>query len=347
MTDTTTIDVLCQRMIEDMTARKLGPASQKSGLRAYKRFAAWLQRSPDTATADDIRLFQLHLAETGVGTVTRNATMTGLRFPVPRDTPAARSRVRDLPHQGAAESPADPRSGRGQAHAGDGPHAEEPSAAEPRLWRGIACRRDRPAQGQAYRQRADDHPSSCCHRRRSPSCASGWKVRPRFYDGGVPVQERLFFPGRKPGQPLTTRQLNRLFHETTHAAGIRKAVNLHSLRHYAESRIMPSDWSMTAIDRQFHSDLLGIILRLRSPAHQRRECRPAIDACVTSRRQSSRSVTGYLLSSRCSWQVNLCVATARRVRCLRMGWTGSCTRFPPMSEAMQTPARHTACPLLR
>jgi integrase/recombinase XerD len=56
-----------------------------------------------------------------------------------------------------------------------------------------------------------------------------WKVRPRFYDGGVPVQERLFFPGRKPGQPLTTRQLNRLFHETTHAAGIRKAVNLHSL----------------------------------------------------------------------------------------------------------------------
>jgi integrase/recombinase XerD len=80
MTDTTTIDLLCQRMIEDMTARKLGPASQKSRLRAYKRFAAWLQRSPDTATADDIRLFQLHLAETGVGTVTRNATMTGLRF---------------------------------------------------------------------------------------------------------------------------------------------------------------------------------------------------------------------------------------------------------------------------
>jgi integrase/recombinase XerD len=57
-----------------------------------------------------------------------------------------------------------------------------------------------------------------------------WKVRPSFYDGGVPVQERLFFPGRKPGQPLTTRQLNRLFHQTTHAAGIRKAVNLHSLR---------------------------------------------------------------------------------------------------------------------
>jgi integrase/recombinase XerD len=39
-----------------------------------------LQRSPDTATLDDVRLFQLHLAETGIGTATRNATMTGLRF---------------------------------------------------------------------------------------------------------------------------------------------------------------------------------------------------------------------------------------------------------------------------
>src|SRR6476619_6985571 len=111
MTDNTPIDLLCQRMTEDMTARKLGPASQKSRLRAYKRFAAWLQRSPDTATVDDIRLFQLHLAETGVGTVTRNATMTGLRFLFRVTLRAARSRVRDLPHQGTAESPTDPQSG--------------------------------------------------------------------------------------------------------------------------------------------------------------------------------------------------------------------------------------------
>jgi integrase/recombinase XerD len=82
MTDITTHDLLRQRMIEDMTARNLGPASHKTRLRAYKRFAAWLQRSPDTATADDILLFQLHLAETGVGTVTRNATMTGFLFRV-------------------------------------------------------------------------------------------------------------------------------------------------------------------------------------------------------------------------------------------------------------------------
>src|SRR5258708_5399129 len=80
MTNTTTVDQLRQRMIEDIVARKRGLACRKSHLRAYKRFAAWLQRSPDTATADEIRLFQVHLAETGLGICTRNKTMTGLRF---------------------------------------------------------------------------------------------------------------------------------------------------------------------------------------------------------------------------------------------------------------------------
>jgi site-specific recombinase XerD len=58
-----------------------------------------------------------------------------------------------------------------------------------------------------------------------------WAVRPTRYDTGVAAQERWLFPGRKPGRPLTTRQLNRLFHETAEAAGIKKAVTLHSLRH--------------------------------------------------------------------------------------------------------------------
>jgi site-specific recombinase XerD len=58
-----------------------------------------------------------------------------------------------------------------------------------------------------------------------------WAVRPTRYDEGVAAQERWLFPGRKPGRPLTTRQLNRLFHETAEAAGIKKAVTLHSLRH--------------------------------------------------------------------------------------------------------------------
>ena len=77
---TDAISPLRQRMIEDMSARQLHAATQKSHIRACKRFAAFLKRSPDTATADDIRRFQLHLAESGSSICHRNRTMTGLRF---------------------------------------------------------------------------------------------------------------------------------------------------------------------------------------------------------------------------------------------------------------------------
>jgi integrase/recombinase XerD len=50
-----------------------------------------------------------------------------------------------------------------------------------------------------------------------------WKVRPTRYDMGVPQEQRWLFPGRTPGKPMTTRQLNRLFHQTADAAGIKKA----------------------------------------------------------------------------------------------------------------------------
>ena len=53
---TTTISPLRQRMIEDMAARNLNRHTQRSHLSSCKRFAAWLKRSPDTATADEVRL---------------------------------------------------------------------------------------------------------------------------------------------------------------------------------------------------------------------------------------------------------------------------------------------------
>ena len=77
---TMTISPLRQRMIEDMNARKLGPHSQRSHIHSCKRFAAFLKRSPDTATAEDIRRFQLHLIEIGSSICNRNRIMTGLKF---------------------------------------------------------------------------------------------------------------------------------------------------------------------------------------------------------------------------------------------------------------------------
>ena len=76
---TTTISPLRQRMIEDMAARKLSPGTQKGHIRSCRRFAAFLHRSPDTATCEDVRRFQLHLSESGMSICNRNRIMTGLR----------------------------------------------------------------------------------------------------------------------------------------------------------------------------------------------------------------------------------------------------------------------------
>ena len=74
------VSPLRQRMIEDMTACKLSAGTQRLHISSCKRFAAFLQRSPETATVEDVRRFQLHLAETGTSIPNRNRLMTGLRF---------------------------------------------------------------------------------------------------------------------------------------------------------------------------------------------------------------------------------------------------------------------------
>jgi integrase/recombinase XerD len=74
------INPLRQRMLEDMSVRGFTPDTQRDYIRAVKKLAAFLGRSPDTATAEDLRAFQLHLTTTGVQPPTINATVTVLRF---------------------------------------------------------------------------------------------------------------------------------------------------------------------------------------------------------------------------------------------------------------------------
>jgi len=71
---------LRRRMIEDMTIRKLAPKTQQGYIRTIKNFAVFLGRSPDTASFEDVRRFQLHLAESGADTPTLNHTVSALRF---------------------------------------------------------------------------------------------------------------------------------------------------------------------------------------------------------------------------------------------------------------------------
>ena len=74
------ISPLRRRMIEDMSLRQFGEKTQKDYIRAVKNLAAFLDRSPDTASNEDLRLFQLHLAENRVGAPTMNSTVSALRF---------------------------------------------------------------------------------------------------------------------------------------------------------------------------------------------------------------------------------------------------------------------------
>jgi integrase/recombinase XerD len=74
------ISPLRQRMIEDMSLRKLKPLTQEAYLRSAIKLSQFLGHSPHTATAEDLRRFQLHLATQGASNITINATITGLRF---------------------------------------------------------------------------------------------------------------------------------------------------------------------------------------------------------------------------------------------------------------------------
>jgi integrase/recombinase XerD len=67
-------------MIEDMRIRGMDDKAQQAHIRAIKDFARFLKRSPDTATPDDLRAYQLHMTNAGITAPTFNARIVALRF---------------------------------------------------------------------------------------------------------------------------------------------------------------------------------------------------------------------------------------------------------------------------
>ena len=134
---TTPISPLRARMIQDMTVRNFVPDTQREYIRAVKKLAAFLGRSPDTATAEDLRAFQLHLTQTGANPPTINATVTALRFffKVTVDRPETTRHLvcvfepRKLPRRSTAASRRERRRVlRGRALRADRPRAAQPHA---------------------------------------------------------------------------------------------------------------------------------------------------------------------------------------------------------------------------
>jgi site-specific recombinase XerD len=102
-----------------------------------------------------------------------------------------------------------------------------------------------------------------------------WKARVGF-DTRTPVQERWLFPGRRPGQPMTCRQLSRLFHEAANGAGIKKSVTLHALRHSFATHLLERGTDIRVIQALLGHDKLdttarytrvatGMIANVKSP----------------------------------------------------------------------------------
>ena len=89
------ISPLRRRMIEDMRLRKLSAKTQKACVRAVVNLTRFLPRSPDTASAEDLRCYQLHMVEQGVTSTTLNATITGLKIfsEVTLDRPSAMNKM--------------------------------------------------------------------------------------------------------------------------------------------------------------------------------------------------------------------------------------------------------------
>ena len=157
MTDTA-ISPLRKRMIEDMTIRKMAPKTQASYMRAVKNFTVFLGRSPDTASAEDLRRYQLHLSSSGISVPTLNATVTALRFffHVTLGRGAATEKMpfirepRKLP---VILSPDE------VARLLDAaPGLKYKAALSVAYWGRLARRRGDLAQGLGYRQRAHGHP---------------------------------------------------------------------------------------------------------------------------------------------------------------------------------------------
>ncbi|MDY8108724.1 tyrosine-type recombinase/integrase [Fulvimarina sp. 2208YS6-2-32] len=229
---------LRRRMLEDMAVRGLREATQRDYIRFVQTFAAFLGRSPETATADDLRRFQVHQAQTGVQPPTINCSVSALRFlfTVTLDRPDLSRRLvlarypRKLPEVLSVEEVgrllqaapgAKYRAALGTAY-GAGLRVSEVATLK---IDNIDSTRMliRIEEGKGRKDR---------NAMLSPQLLEllrlWWKEgRQR----GVMLPHGWLFPGRSRLQPVSTRRLNRAVHEAAEAAGITRRVSPHTLRH--------------------------------------------------------------------------------------------------------------------
>jgi len=239
MTATTpAISPLRQRMIDDMRLRKLADKTQSHYLRAVRQFSLFLGHSPDRATIEDLRRYQLHLVDQGISAISLNAAIAGLKFffDVTLDHPQLMRKMqsvripRTLPVVLSPEEVARLIEAAGNIKYqtalslayGTGLRAGEVVALKVG---DIDSQRMtlRVEQGKGSKDRYAMLSPVLLERLRV-----WWRVaraQGKMLDGG------WLFPGMNPIDSLSTRQLNRAIHAAAEAAHIDKRVSMHTLRH--------------------------------------------------------------------------------------------------------------------
>jgi site-specific recombinase XerD len=232
------ISPLRQRMIEDMALRKMAPNTQRNYIQYVVGFTRFLGRSPDTADAEDLRRYQLHLVDQGSSSSTLNAKLTALKFffAVTLDRPEVMKRTRHvyeprrIPEVLSVQEVACLLESAGSLkyqaalgvsygaglRASEVVHLKVTDIDSQRML-------IRVERGKGQRDRNAMLSPTLLHILRA-----WWRdgrSRNKMLPGG------WLFPGKNPVNPLSTRQLNRAFHGACRAAGIDKRVTLHSLRH--------------------------------------------------------------------------------------------------------------------
>ena len=239
---------LRRRMIEDMTIRKFAPKTQHDYVQRVKNFAAFLGRSPDTASFEDVRRYQLHLAAGGAGVPTLNQSVATLRFffrvtlkrhDILEHTHFIRE-PRKLPVVLSPEEVArllDAAPGLKYTAALSVAYGAGLRAAEVVSLKinDIDSERMviRVEQGKGRKDR---------YVMLSPHLLAllraWWKAaRPQGW----------LFPGRDRVQPMTTRQLNRACHAAAQMAEINKRVSLHTLRHSFATHLLEQNIDIRVI----------------------------------------------------------------------------------------------------
>jgi site-specific recombinase XerD len=239
---------LRRRMIEDMTVRNFVEKTQNDYIRHVKNLTAFLSRSPDTATAEDLRLYQLHLTKGGVRPPTINSAVSALRFffSVTVDRPAVTKPLtfvaepRKIPIVLSLEEVVR------VLEAASGPKYKAALSATDgaglRVSEVVALKVGdvdskrmllRIEQGKGRRDRCAMLSPQLLELLRD-----WWRIaHPRIW----------LFPGQNPLNPLTPRQFNRAVHAAAHRAGIAKRVTPHTLRHSFATHLLEQNIDIRVI----------------------------------------------------------------------------------------------------